>query len=86
MISRGCEMTYIDPKNEHMVRKAAELITDMTMNGATPRELATAILYSKELIDCLDRIREIYDYYAINILEKKYQKKEVEVDDERYNS
>lgn len=58
----------------------------MTMNGATTGELATAIQYSKELLDILNRRREIYDYYAINILEKKYQKKEVEVDNERHNS
>lgn len=86
MISRGYEVTYVDAKDDYMVRKAAELIADMTMNGATTGELATAIHYSKELLDTLNRRREIYDYYAISILEKKYQKKEVEVDNERHNS
>lgn len=64
------------------MKRAVDLITDMSVNGATQEELERAIMWSADIVrsnkEGVDWKRS-YEYYVIADLEDKYQKPDVPV-------
>lgn len=67
---------YVNDERKGAMKRAVDLITDMTVNGATPEELERAILWSADVVrsnkEDVDW-KQSYEDYVIVELEDKYQ-------------
>lgn len=67
---------YVVDERKGAMKRAVDLITDMTVNGATQEELERAILWSADVVrsnkEDVDW-KQSYEDYAIADLEDKYQ-------------
>lgn len=87
---------YVIDERKGALNKAALLIADMALNGATQEELERAISYSASIVRAgrhNDDWKQSYEDYVIAELEDKYQESEIEewnkdylVIDENYRS
>ncbi len=65
---------------QNEIKKAAELIFDMTLNGATKEEMRRAVLYSRTVIDShrtmVKAIKQSEKENDITFLREKYSSQE----------
>ena len=67
---------YVNDERKRALNKAALLIADMALNGATQEELERAISYSASIVRAgrhNDDWKQSYEDYVIAELEDKYQ-------------
>lgn len=64
-------------ERKNAMKRAVDLITDMSVNGATPEELERAILWSADIVRSNKEDvnwKQSYEDYVISDLEDKYQR------------
>lgn len=78
---------YAIDERKSAMKRAVDLITDMTVNGATPEELERAILWSADVVrsnkEDIDW-KQSYEDYVIVELEDKYQEADMSEYDKDY--
>ena len=88
---------YVIDERKGAMKRAVDLITDMSVNGATPEELERAILWSADVVRSSKDVdvdwKQSYEDYVIAELEDKYKETDVDewnkdylVIDENYRS
>ena len=87
---------YVTDERKGAMKRAVDLITDMSVNGATSEELERAILWSADIVRAEKHDvdwKQSYEDYVIAELEDKYQEtdfsecdKDYLVIDENYRS